>query len=40
MRKYLEFLLMQERANQCIMYPENYDGAFELVGFDCLIRVN
>ena len=40
MKKYLEFLLMQERANQIICYPEKHDGPFELVGFDCLIRVN
>ena len=40
MKKYLELLFIQEQANQCIMYPENYDGPFELVGFDCLIRVN
>ncbi len=35
-----EFLLLQERANQCIVYPEDYFGNFELVGFDCLIRPN
>jgi hypothetical protein len=40
MKKYLELLIVQEQANQCILYPEDYDGVFELVGFDCLIRVN